>query len=672
MIACVVVAPELARAQPARVAMVTPPSRPGREPASERAAPRVRAWPFRGAVARALTGLAGPDPAERARAARVLSHHGERAAVIDALIARLREESDSGVRVAIVRALLYRRATEATEVMVELLGRAHGDDRSALAFALAELGTRSALAALVGGAVHTPTRDACVAALGRAGSPALRPLAELATTAPTVAALLAAIGELRSPEAATVLLGYVADERADVRVAALRALAVSGDLRGAPAARRALADEAPEVRSAAIHALGRLGQPSDAEAIEAALTGEFDEDRVPLEALASLAPGRAGQRLAEHLAGEQRAAAVALAADHAAAGLVPFFAAALAHPQQVTAASDALARVSHAAALDALVDGLGRAPNDPDLARALAVWVASFGPGARRAAHRGRAALAAGPDSPRQLLLRALAGDDAVLDRAVSMLSGAEESTPDERAIAADALGALGGDAAIEALRDGLSGERDDEVFARRAHALLSLPGPSAARAPRGIGAWFDHGRRGDLALQLAARDAEGLSAATRLRLRRRARAGLRDSRPQRRHAALLALALAGEAAAAPSVAPLLEDPRPEVRAAAAIALRAFARPEQRDALRVARALERDIVVAGHLEAAFLAAQNAAPRPPVFGGRTVVRIRVSRTHAEGDFDPITLFLPDGRWQRRRPMATGEVFIPRVPVGVGAL
>jgi predicted Zn finger-like uncharacterized protein len=97
------------------------------------------------------------------------------------------------------------------------------------------------------------------------------------------------VNEERRPQVAEALNPLLTDARPDVRVAALKALAVWGTPKEVPGIVRAVDDDAGEVRQLAIQTLVQLKDPRGADAIAGRLSNFFDRDQAA-KALQEMGP----------------------------------------------------------------------------------------------------------------------------------------------------------------------------------------------------------------------------------------------------------------------------------------------------------------------------------------------------------------------------------------------
>lgn len=603
-----------------------------------------------------LDALGSPDVATRLHAARMLRALGPSDLVTDLLHARLLSERTEAVRDELVETLVLRAplawdeglppprdlfdATRIGPASVALYGA------DAIPGLLPYLDHASA-ATVLREALQRANLSVHPALLGRLHEAPSRELVEL----------LGAIGD---PVAVPSLLMVIPQVRDDDLLFAtvLRALRDIGDPRALPAVRAAMGDGRPGVQDAAQGALLALARAEDVPLVERIAEGSFGERRqTALATLLALDPTRGAERL------------VALVTSGSEADVRLGTRVALAHPtdagvpvlygilQEGTYADEAVSAL-------ALLPGqrgaavLLREIERPEAQRGLAVALRRGDVGARFA-RRAREALAALEVPPqarsRLLVLRALAGDDAVLPALLGMLADAE--LPVDRAWAAMAAGWLGGgrDELVAAL------DRDDQpevVLRAIASALLMFAErpPVPARFFRSDGLLPD-------ALAWRARDEPSSRLAARDR-RQLFHRHLSHPAPRVRAAAASALATIGAREAWRVLRELvLDDEDPQVRRAAAWALARLGvpRPERRRFLALSRLLDDP-----SLRAPLRAVGEGRPLAPPTG-RRVLRFRVAVPGYAGGV-PVSVALPDGRSWELLSLPTGEVVLPGLPAG----
>ncbi|MBM4319381.1 MAG: hypothetical protein FJ125_05315, partial [Deltaproteobacteria bacterium] len=476
-------------------------------------------------------------------AATGLGEAGEHAAGVPLL--SLLDDPDTAVRAAAAAALGALGAGEAGAPLQRLLAAApEGPVRAAAARALARLGATDAAEALRRGLADplAEVRASCLAALEQLG---LQLPDELRRASAAIGRSAWEEGAaLPDPSVLALLLHVLEEPPAEGFPAARRAGAATAlgrrqDAAARPALLRAVAGAEPEVQAAAAAALGELG-PSDG--VSEALLPLAGSSHLPLRAAVAAALGRLGgagelPRLLEALSDE--APEVRLAAlsglgwlGRRAPQLCRAVVTALA--AQLASAADPALR-AHAAAL------LGRTGDreaiEP-LARALAEDAAAA---VRQAAEAALEQLGWVPVA-QKLRVRSLLAE-----------LGAAEAR--HRAAAAEQLGLVGDDAAVQPLRSRLD-DADAAVRLAVCHALVRLGEPPPA-APEFIPYWLDTAGWEALA-EIGVPAVAALSGV------------LEERRKDRKRGAVNALAAIADARALPPLIQALADPEPEVRRAAA------------------------------------------------------------------------------------------------------
>jgi hypothetical protein len=406
--------------------------------------------------------------------------------------------------------------------------------RQEAAIALAESGEPAALDALVAAARRGGAEQAAALDALALHPPAAPVLGGVTLTTPSMIALAADVGDLRSLGA---ILGQVRTSDASTRAAAIAALGAAGDARVLDVAREAGKEKDPRVRVAAAGALARLGAPDAAQAVEALVADDAtvrDALGIALDVRSEGVTKAAAARAAASSDPELRSLAVAVLGRQDSPSAVTALATLVADARLQGDAAAALAR-SPVRAATAVLEAMGGAPATRRLA-ARAYMV-------RRTVRGLRSARL-------DALLAAMAASGDVADRAVAV----------------EALVALG-----ERSLGGALADRDARV--RRAAAMGSL----ALRHAHGGRGWAgallaslavepDEPTREVLALGLVGGDAEGVVPT--LALVERAQAGGPD-------APLAAYALARRAneELSPKVDALLSSYDPVLRAHAALGL---------------------------------------------------------------------------------------------------
>lgn len=482
----------------------------------------------------------------------------EPARVIPVLIDALGAGDDAGRRNAAVEALV-RVGPAAVEPLCQRLGDADGDVRKFAADVLGEIGDRRALIALEG-------------ALGDADRNVRGAAAE-------------ALGKIGGPGAAAGLEAALAHDDQLLRLSALDALARAGHT--PPISVLAPLAQDRFLRRPLYRLLGGLSDPI---ALELLLAGLRESARGTREAaLAAMARQRAlrgedgwpalGRRIHDAARGAPEVAQGARAALEAE------------DPEVVRGAVWVLAMAQQAAA----AAEIARAGADDRLRESCVDALATLGPAAGPPLVAAMASLSPGG---RATAVRALARlrEQSALNPLSAL---ATEGAPDERRLAVEALGELGDPGAVALLAHLV----DDADVA-----------PAAARALGAIGRRDRRAVRAEVLRRLTDRPAPGL-----LRVLGEVaepgdlaavRACARHADAAVRVAAVEALAAMRDAAAADTVAYALADEDPLVRAAAARSLAAFDSPGARSSL-VAALRDEDPGVAAAAAAA-LAALGAA------------------------------------------------------------
>lgn len=489
---------------------------------------------------------------------------------------------------------------------------------------------------------YTPLHEYAARRLARIGARAVEPvLAELAN--PNAKVQLAAVrtlGEIGDARAIGPLMQILADGRIEARVAAAAALGRIGHPDAAPLlAAKTGPGEAPELRVAAIRALGCIHAPESGAALLRAAGDPVEEfRRAAADALVSLgADGIAAVVEGLRSAGGRTAEALldALGRLMAAAADAPDFAGHVGEVLRAAAGAPTAARLELIARIGRSRDPAVLAPlidltTGPDsgvrwaavsaLEASAPVWAASreAGPaldalaagfrqldaeaaaaaarvlgvaGRRDAASALFDAVRSGPAALRSEAARALdriepdwgSAEPARMLRA-SVTADLGDSDPDKRRAAADVLGSLGDDRAVQPLIRCLT----DPVEAVRASARRGLdriePGwPHGPAARAQVSTFLEALASPDPALAAAAAETLGLigapeSLAPLARLLGRAEPALRT-------AAVRALGRIGDPRAVPVLVRLVSDPA--VGTGAVWALGAIADPSARRALMV-------------------------------------------------------------------------------------
>lgn len=396
-------------------------------------------------LVRAAAGAASPGGLEPSTPAEGIARSDPRAllAVVRGLADRVAEETARAALGAIVASAPQAFSTRVTSLPSRdpAADDAEGAARIRLAreeaaMALASSGSAAAIEALVASARSgPPAQDAALQAL-EAHPPSSAVLGGVALTTAPMVQMAARVGDLRSLDA---VRASARASDAGLRAAAIEALGESGDGRGVEIARGALHDADARVRVAAATALLRLGAPDAGGAVEALVADD--------------ATALAGLRIARDAQGEGVAkAAAARAAVSADADLR-------------AEAVAVLAAQTSAAAVHALVALLA----DPAIRGDAAAAIAHSRSAAALAAIESMAASAATRRlAARAYLVRRLTMGErsARLDATLESMAASQDAG--DRAIALEALVALGERSIDEALAD-----RDARV--RRASAMGAM-----------------------------------------------------------------------------------------------------------------------------------------------------------------------------------------------------
>jgi len=616
--------------------------------------------------------LGSQDVATRLRAAHRLGTHGDAGTAIRALTEALRTERDAGVQRQIVESLTRRGDPSAVPALVAALISGSAVDRAGLTRALASFESDAAIAALVEALARDDVRAAAIEGLVRMGPAAVPHLVRAARHMASPVAALGALGAIGDMRATAVLVAYLGHEREEVRAAAADAL---GELRDAAAANplaTLLDDPSPAVVRAALVALGYCGQPAHARLLTPFIAdGTPVQRRAALRSLAQIDPAAAvpimehavsaGDPVLAHASVEQ-----ALVTTHP--GVMALLFGLVEEGTRAREAASALAELEGGAGLDVLERvAIAGGPHAADAALALALGVREWGDHVDDARLRRVWRLLTGPapggDTHRRLLLRAIARDPWVETWLVRALGS---PSPARRAIAAMGIEMLGHLEDSAPLLRTVEGETDPEAFRRAASAARVLRVEVALATLWGR---MEDPETAPEAMALAATVSASAPARDRRRLGVLLRRGLRAADPRVRAGSAGALALADDRDAWRALAAAVEDPVPEVRRSAARALSVLGVPAAGPALAARSRMEADPVVTDALRDA-IDAPDSRPRDPLAPeGESVLRVRIVAAGEEGQAGvPVDVLLPDGRWERMRTLATGELFVVSLPAG----
>jgi len=621
-------------------------------------------------------------PDARVAAARALARTGDLDVAVAALAEVLGSTQDGDLRAAIAHALARRGGPRAVAALEDALGRApRVPGARAMVHALASIGTEPAATALLALA-DTPARQRLIRdELPRLGRAVLAPAAAVLEDPAREEIALEALSRVPDTSSVPLLVPRLTDGRRPIRMAVLRALGRIADPRAAPALEARLAalpGRAPTDEGGATGVTaGELALLFDAWAgvatgsEAAALIAPWEGPETPVElraaalrARARIDPPGSRDRLASLLGGSgsplRRAALDAvLAARHPA--LAPLLEAVGRSPEHADEAAATLAELLAGAGIPGLLVLSREEPPSVrwaalrELAVAARRWPAS--PGADPARRRLRAATASrvGRSDHALVELRALARDQALAPRLAARLDAPD---PTSRALAARAAvhlpsPALRAPLRRALLRSGGDGELDRAlVRATLAQGMSIDPAILAVARAR-----LD---REPVWLLLLGRALPGVPPEHADDVRRILLEATRRRDPRAAALACRALALAGDAAAGPSLLRLAADPRADVRRSAARALAALAPEDLVEELAALHRTEpRDDVRAELARAADAASGVAGPAPVTDVGDQVARFRVTAPGGGDAPSPLVdVLTSDGDWWRFRPGAGG--------------
>lgn len=603
-----------------------------------------------------------PLPA-RIGLARALGTYGPEADAVALLLEALGQRPPPALREEILLSLA-RRAPQSADAPLALLLASEENLSPALANALAAIGTRTALSALVA-ALDRPHASVVERALLNVGPASAAPLGVALSTplALRAAKLLARLG----PDAAgaePALLRALRSPLPRVRIAAADALGALGDEHDAAALQRALADPEPGVIQAVLVALGRVATPAQA----GVLADLFAHAEGHLRELALRALVRADAAVA--LPAVQVAASSPDLRLRAAARdaiesaetpdtrFVPLLQRWLqADLSEVTAS--ALARVARGEGAGVLIATGDRSPDAAQrVSRAVAIALRRFANEVDGdVIERGHTLLHSLPPGDRRLLLCALARDRDAVVYARAALSSSDAR---RRAIGARALGWLGEGESVSVLRAALAQERDPEAARRMLEAALVLDAPIDRERLYSL---MRDAETAPEAMQLAAASAGEAQESLRVLLRE----ALASSAPARvRATAALALARLHDVEATPALASALGDSSPRVRLAVVRALAALGGGAAARALLVHARIERDPLVRRAAREATVHA--GVPDALMQNGDRVLEVRLT-ARGVTPIEPLAeVLLGDGRWLRVRALSGGELIITDLAPG----
>ncbi|MFK8002808.1 MAG: HEAT repeat domain-containing protein [Polyangiales bacterium] len=582
-------------------------------------------------------------PSERMAAAEDLRGTGDPRQAVEALEAALPREANGLVRAAIAESLAFHGNPSSGAVLAESFTASARAGLEAIAHAIGSLREPAGIEALVAGLDRADRIRAAREGIALAGVAAVPLLRRRARESPSVP-VLRALGELGDASALPELVAAVSHAVASVRASAIQALGELGDDRARNTVRIATGDADPSVVNVAWEALASLAGPADAEALAAGLERGVHPPLL-LKALLRVDAPRGVAQIVSYASGNDPDLALlasSIALEMPRADLVPVLHGLVREGSRREEALSALAEAEDGAGLPVLLEFR----TDRDAQRAIAVCLRRwpFGARIRRA---GLAALRAlptrGPASARNLVLRALAGDEEVIPLLEARLEDGDASI---RAWAATGLGLVGsrsGSAIYEALRE----EEDIESFrrlvdaARRHHT--QIPERAVRRfaaEPHAQAAIFRSFAQGSVGV----------------RERRRLRRALHDGWEPTVRAALDAIVRLEERAAIPTLFAAYDRSEDAARRRfIARALAALGAADSPEALR-RRRIAYDPVV----RLAWSGGGGAQ-------GQRVLRFRVEAEQApEGVLCLIEL--PSGEMRLQRTLAGGELFVPDLQAG----
>src|SRR5919108_286460 len=197
---------------------------------------------------------------------------GEDSAVVNALIARLKDEN-AGVRSAAARSLGRLHDLRAVMPLIAVLADSDAEVRSSAIDALAELEDPRAIGPIAA-LLKDPVRDVKRNALGNMGEQSsVAAITEALgdANADVRQAALNALNNLRAPVETGTLIKLMTDQNADVRQRAAELAGERSLVATIPQLRRMIEDPRGDVREAATQALGHIADPAARQALQAAL-----------------------------------------------------------------------------------------------------------------------------------------------------------------------------------------------------------------------------------------------------------------------------------------------------------------------------------------------------------------------------------------------------------------
>lgn len=582
-------------------------------------------------------------PSERMTAAQDLRRVGDPRQAVEALETALPREANGLVRAAIAESLAFHGNPSSGLVLAESFTATARAGLDSIARALGTLREPVGIEALVSGLDRADRIRAAREGLALAGVAAVPLLRRRAKESPSVP-VLTALGEIGDVSALPELVAAASHAAASIRASAIRSMGILGDDRARNTVRIATGDADASVVNVAWEALASLAGPADAEALVAGLERGV-QPALLLKALLRVDASRGVAQLVSYASGNDPDLALlasTIALEMPRADLVPVLHGLVREGSRREEALSALAEAEGGAGLPVLLEFR----TDRDAQRAIAVCLRRWPFGARiRRAGLGalRALPTRGPSSARNLVLRALAGDEDVVPLLESRLEDADASI---RAWAATGLG-LVGNGSGGAIHDALTDEEDIEAFRRLVDAALRHDASIPERAIRRF-AGEPHAQ--------AAIFRSFAQRGVGVRERRRLRRALHDGWEPTVRAALEAIVRLNERSAIPTLFAAYD--RSEDVPRRRIIARALAALGAADSSQGQR--RRRVAYDPSVRAAWSGAGNAQ-------GHRVLRFRVEAEQApEGVLCLIEL--PSGEMKLQRTLAGGELFVPDLQAG----
>ena len=600
--------------------------------------------------------LHSQDISVREQAALALAEVGHPSRARELLMEALLRESVPQVQIAILSSLTIRAHPDLLEGLTHFFYHQDADLAEPAALAIAAIGTSKALRTLV--EALTPqnehTARAATVALSRVGLEAAPAVLQWLREEPDSIAAIRLLGELRDVEAVPILVSLSGSDQHAVRIASIQALGQIGDDRGRVAVLRALDDSIPNVAQAAWHSLPNVGLPQDASRVETQLLqSDGSYRRFYLETLLELSPARA-TAIVRSWVGSEDPHLLRIASELVIARPVPDFIPILyglfQEGSRREQAASALAEVEGGQGFSVLL----REISHPEAQRELAVLVRRWrhllsNTQKQQAYARLREIYARQSPSRRlrTLVLRALAGDDSILEDVERMLRDTDAEVRDAAAHAAWLIG----DPRLEGIVSRLIREERDVNVLRRLFLAAQAVG---ANPEKHFLRYALH--QPELAPEAALLVGRLARTSRHTRLwEQELRRLLRSPQPRARSCAAWALGRLG----APSAWRALfhrvrTDPALEVRRAAARALARLRSSRGGAYLLSYRFVEDDEDIIRWLDDA-----AHRRRTPFTEGNQVLRFRLS---TQNTGIPLDLVLSDGRWLRMRTLSSGDLIL----------